>query len=96
LWFSTAWSISRRQLAETTESGLMTNRNMSAASMLRKISYCHSAVRGMSFQSTQGSRLLATSVSPSLRTKSLSLREYEMKTSAIQNLAGAALRDVFT
>src|SRR5215472_7560191 len=89
LWLLTACSISRRQLAEATESGLMTKRKLSAESMLRKISCCHSAVRGMSFQSIQALRLRAVRASPSLRTKSLSFREYEMNTFAIQELVGA-------
>src|SRR5271169_6345440 len=61
----------------------MTKRKLSAASMLAKISRCHSAVRGMSFQSTHASRFCTARASPSLRTKSLSLREYDMKTCAI-------------
>ena len=63
------------QLTEATESGLMTKIKVSAVSMLVRISCCHSAVSGMSFQSTQASRFCAARASPSLSTKSLSLRE---------------------
>src|ERR1700693_2675725 len=58
----------------------MTIRKAVACSMFLRISRCHSAVGGMSFESTQGFLLRAESTSASLRTKSPSLREYEMKT----------------
>src|SRR5260370_25595848 len=60
----------------------MTKTKLSALSMLLKTSCWHSAVGGMSFQSTHASRFWAKRASFSWRTKSLSLREYDMKTCA--------------
>jgi len=75
LLFSTAWASSFPQISELTESGLMTKTNAWAASMAALIYLGHSAMGGMSYQSTQMSRGWAPRASWSLRTKPRFLRE---------------------
>src|SRR3990172_1204971 len=61
------------------ESGLITNTNASPASIAVVISFIQSELSGMPSQSTQASICAVSMAAFSLRTKSLSLREYEMK-----------------
>src|SRR5262245_24300884 len=57
----TACASSNLQTFETTESGLRTNVKALADSIFKYASLSHSAVDGMSFQSTQVSRLMFVS-----------------------------------
>src|SRR5512133_2005701 len=73
---SNSWA----QTLELSQSGLSTTRKESAPFTALVISSIQSALRGIPSQSTQVFTSFATRQSYSLRTNSLSLREYETKT----------------